>query len=458
MGCIDCDTMGNVKDLDIMLGEPRKAVTMMAVPLILSYAVAQINTFADTAWCAGLGADASTALSLVMPFYWIISGIGTGIGVGAAAAIARHLGRRERDEAESLVLQTVVLSLITGAVCTPLLLISVDPLLGLMSLGDVEHLCEEYILPIVFSSTAFVLNGAVVGLLRSEGAANRSMMVLVSGAALNIILDPIMIYVLDMGLAGAAFATIASTAASMIPAFRWYLSGRMYLGMDFRDYVPRVDQMADILSVGIPRMVEMFFISILSVVQRIILVPRFGVMASAMYSVPWSYVSLIIVISQAVGAAIIPICSASVGVRDPVKAGMAYRHGLMISMVSMGAMAFIVLLAADYLMIPFAMDDSLLEYRGIYAYGLRVYMVCIPFLCLIDVCGSFMQSMRHAKIPMLTALARNVFLVSVLTACTTMELVYWAVFATEVIGGLLNLMLASWTFSRFKRFRCRVAS
>lgn len=450
--------MAGTKDLETMLGEPRRAVIAMAVPLIISYAVAQVNTFADTAWCAGLGSDASTALASVMPFYWIVSGIGTGIGVGSAAAIARHLGRGERGEAESLVVQTIILSVVIGIACTPLIFLSVDPLLELMSLGGVDHLCREYILPVVFSCTVFVLNGAVAGLLRSEGAAGKSMAVLVAGAVMNMILDPVLIYGLGMGLSGAAYATIASTAASTAPGFWWYLSGRMNLSMDFRSFGIRTDQMADILSVGVPRMVEMFFISSLSIVQRIIMIPKIGVMASAMYSVPWTYVSMIIVISQAIGAALVPICSASVGARDPDKAEMAYRHGMKVALASMSAMAFAGLILADYLVMPFTMDGSLEEYRGVYAYGLRVYMISVPFLCLVDLCGSFMQSLRHANIPMVSALLRNVFLVSAIVMCDTMEGVYWAVFATEVLGGMANLLFASWTFSRFKRFKCSAPS
>ena len=102
------------KDLEVMLGDPKRAVLVMTLPLILSYAISQINMFADTAWCAGLGSDASTALSTIIPYYWLISGIGTGIGIGAAASIARHLGRDESKEAESMVSQTIVLSLAIG--------------------------------------------------------------------------------------------------------------------------------------------------------------------------------------------------------------------------------------------------------------------------------------------------------------------------------------------------------
>ncbi|MBQ3735606.1 MAG: MATE family efflux transporter, partial [Candidatus Methanomethylophilaceae archaeon] len=195
------------RDLEVMLGDPKRAVLVMTLPLILSYAVAQINMFADTAWCAGLGSYSSTALSSIIPYYWIISGIGTAIGIGAAATIARHLGRGESGEAESLVAQTLALSVIVGILITVPLYLSLGPLMDVMSLGEVSDHCREYIEPVIFSSTVYVLNGAVAGLLRAEGAAKKSMAVLILAAVMNMLLDPVLIYGAGLGLTGAGIAT-----------------------------------------------------------------------------------------------------------------------------------------------------------------------------------------------------------------------------------------------------------
>ena len=84
------------RDLKVMLGDPRRAVLAMSGPLIVSFLVVQINSFADTAWCSLLGVDPSSAASTISPVYWIVSGIGTGIGVGASTSIARCLGRGDK--------------------------------------------------------------------------------------------------------------------------------------------------------------------------------------------------------------------------------------------------------------------------------------------------------------------------------------------------------------------------
>ncbi len=86
-------------DLDVMLGDPRRAIRRMALPLIVSFAVVQINSFVDTSWCSGLGADATAGMTTISPIYWIIAGLGGGIGVGASTLIARHLANGRDKEA-----------------------------------------------------------------------------------------------------------------------------------------------------------------------------------------------------------------------------------------------------------------------------------------------------------------------------------------------------------------------
>lgn len=444
--------MGYTKDLEVMLGDPKRAVLVMTIPLILSYAISQVNMFADTAWCAGLGSDSSTALSTIIPYYWLISGVGTGIGIGAAASIARHLGRGESEPAESLVAQTLVLSVIVGLILMLPLYLSLGPVMGMMSMGSVEDRCMEYITPIILSSVVYVLNGAVVGLLRAEGAARKSMAVLVVAAILNIVLDPVLIYGAGLGLMGAGLATSISTFLSTLLGLYWFLSGKMYLRINFRGFRVRLDQMRDVLAVGFPRMIEVFFIAFLSLVQRIILVPKLGVMSSAMYNVPWNFVTLVMVISQASAAALVPVCSAAFGVKDAEKASTAFRYITRIALISMSLIALVLFIFADQAVVILSMDSTLEPYRDMYAYGLRVYMVCIPLLALIDLGGAMLQALRKARIPMYTAFIRNIVLITLICFCTTMEEVFWSVFVIEVIGGALNYGIARWALYRYRRF------
>ncbi len=450
--------MDATKDLEVMLGDPKKAIKSMMVPLIVSYLVVQVNIFADMSWCSGLGSNASSAVSSIFPIYWIIAGLGTGIGVGASTSIARYLGRDDKASADSVATQTVVLSIVFGILVTPILLLAMEPMISWMGIDDIKQECMDYIMPMIWSSVILIVNGAIAGIIRAEGAAKKSMVILLSAAILNIILDPIMIYGLDMGLLGAGFATAISTAVSTLIGYQWYHRKRMYIDISFKGYRVNIEQMKDVLFVGIPRVTESTLISVMSLIQRFLIVPVAGMMGIAFYNVPWRYVSVAMVISQAAGSALIPVCSAALGHNDNKKAEVGYRYSFRMTVVVMTVFAVIVFIFADYLVIPFSFSDSMIQYREEFAHGLRIYALFFPFMGMVDIGSSILQSLRMAQMSMVMAFVRNAFLVIVMLFANTMDDIYWQLFATEVLGGLTMMAMAVYEFRKYKRKRMLITA
>ena len=448
---------GESRDLERMLGDPKGAIRSMLLPLIVSYLVVQINLFADTSWCSGLGADASSAVSTISPMYWIVSGLGTGLGIGAATSIARYLGRGEKHNADRLASQTVVLSVIIGVVSTPVLFLAIDPALGMMGAGDIAEECRQYIYPQVIAGTVVILDGTVSGVIRAEGAAKRSMVVLLVAAAVNMVLDPVLIYGLGMGLAGAGWATAIASAASAALGLWWYHRGKLYLTMSLRDMRPNWRDMKDILYVGIPRGTESMLISVMSMVQRIFVIACGGTSAAMFYNIPWRFVSISEVVSQAVGSALIPVCSAALGRRDFAKADTGYRYSLTLTMIVMIAIAAVLFVFADWVIIPFTYSEIMVEYRPEFAHVLRIYALLIPFIGMIDIGSSILQSLRLAQISMLSSFARNLLIVVMLffASSVSLDAIYWSLFVAEVIGGILMLWLAKVGYRHYRHGRER---
>ena len=88
------------KEVEIMLGSPKKAVVKMAVPMIIAMFAASVNGLVDAAWISGLGSDALAAIGLLFPLFFITIGVSNGISVGASSAIARFIGARDKNNAE----------------------------------------------------------------------------------------------------------------------------------------------------------------------------------------------------------------------------------------------------------------------------------------------------------------------------------------------------------------------
>lgn len=450
--------MGGVsKDLERMLGDPKAAIRSMLLPLIVSYLVVQINLFADTSWCSGLGADASSAVSTISPIYWIVSGLGTGLGIGAATAIARYLGRGEKHNADRIASQTVVLSVIIGVVSTPVLFLIVDPAVRMMGAEDIMQSCRDYIYPQILAGAVIILDGTVSGVIRAEGAAKRSMVVLLVSAAVNMVLDPIFIYVLDLGLTGAGIATAVASTASAALGLWWYARGRLYLTMSFDDMRPRMADLKEILYVGIPRGTESMLISVMSMVQRIFVIACGGTSAAMFYNIPWRFVSLTEVISQAVGSALIPVCSANLGRGDFAKAEQGYRYSYTVTMVVMIAIAAVIFVFADWIIIPFTYSESMATLRPEFVHVLRIYALLIPFMGLIDIGSSILQSLRMAQISMFSSFARNILIVVLLffASSVSLDAIYWSLVASEVFGGALMVWLARSGLKHYRRGRER---
>lgn len=437
-------------DLRVMLGEPRRAVRAMAGPLIISFLVVQVNSFADTSWCSMLGVDPSSAVSTISPFYWIVSGIGTGIGVGAATAIARHLGRGEKDVADGLVSQAMAAGLLIGLAATPVAYLLLDPAISMMGAGDVRGLCMEYIVPTVVCTVPIVLNGVVAGILRSEGAAKRSTVMLLVAAVLNIVLDPVLMFGLDMGIAGAGWATSLATIASTAVGLWWFARGSVYLRMSFRGFRPRGDQMREILFVGVPKAAETTIVSVMSMVQRVFVIACGGTVGALLYNVPWRFVSVSEVVSQATGSAVIPISSAALGQDDVHRAEEAYRYATRITVVSMTAISAALFVFADWFVLPFTLSGSMAELRPELAHVLRIYAFLIPFMGLVDLGASILESLRKAQMSMVSSLLRNVIIVAFLAvACTvSMDAIFYSLVVCEVIGAALMMWLAQREFRK----------
>ena len=413
----------------------------MAVPLLVSFLVIQINMFVDTAWCSGLGSDASSAVSTIVPIYWIISGVGTAVGVGASTAIARCLGRHDKAQANSLAAQTVIITLAISLASIPAIFVLIDPVISVIGASDIRDLCFWYILPIILMSVFIMMEGALAGIMRSEGAAKKAMSMLIVSACVNLVVDPFLIYTMDMGLEGAGWATGISAVASTALGLYWLFSRHTYLTPSLRGIRFRRSEVSDIMYVGFPKSVETILIASMSLIQRIFVVAVGGVLGAMLYNIPWRYVTLACVVSLAVSSALVPVCSAALGARDTAKAIDGYLYSVKLTAGIMACVAVVTFVFAEFLMMPFTYSPTMEELRPELVHVLRIYSLLIVFMGMIDIGSAILQSLRKAAISMWSAFVRNLFLIGLLYIASgiSMDAVYWAVVITEAFGAFIML-------------------
>lgn len=439
-----------------LLGDQRKGVIALAIPIGVALFFQQLNNIVDSLWVAGLGGSAMGALGIVYPIYTILVGIGNGLGIGVGAAIARNIGQRNHADANRSAAQGVVITAVVSVIMTPILLITAESTMVLMGAGDTLGDCLDYAYPIYVSSFFIILSGVMSGMLRGEGAAKRSMAIQVVGALVNIILDPIFIYVLDMGVAGAAWATVVAFVVSCVIATYWYIRRKeMYIIIRRSDYRPDARVCRGIMSVGGPEALELSIMYLFNIFLNYMVIECGGTDMVGLYSTGWRIANFILIIAQAMGGAMVAVCAAEYGMKRFDMIHDAFRYSVIVSVAWTVVLSVILAIGAGPLASVFTISDDLAYLHDDMQVMLWYFALFLPVMSLVYTGSALMQSINKATGGMLNSLARNIilsgsFLVATLTVGTLTSL-WWGMAFSEILGGVMMGVHAAIVLRRTER-------
>jgi putative MATE family efflux protein len=192
-------------------------------------------------------------ISLAMPLFMMSQGVGNIFGVGASSYISRLLGARKGKEAKRACSVAFWTTLCLGLLITAALFLLKGPFLRVSGASDVTFsYADDYFSIISAFIAVALLNIALSGLMRSEGATAKATQGMLIGIVLNVILDPVFILALGWGVAGAAWATVIGMIASVIYCCFHFVSRRSVLSIHTGDFKPNARLYAEILKIGIP--------------------------------------------------------------------------------------------------------------------------------------------------------------------------------------------------------------
>ncbi len=252
------------KNVELMRGEPEIAVRKLAIPIMISMLLTASYNIVDGIWVAGLGQAAIAGIGFVTPIFMILNGVSVGLGNGATSSIARAVGARNHEGASRSATHSLLIFLMASIILTILLLIIQEPLLrtyGASGQSLVEGI--KYGTPLFLGLFAFIFANGGSGVLRGEGDMKRAMYAMIVSVVLNFILDPLFIYILNLGSAGASLATIVSSVGSALVIMYWILIKKdTYVNVTFKNFKFESEIAKDILKVGIPSSLDMLMMSI----------------------------------------------------------------------------------------------------------------------------------------------------------------------------------------------------
>lgn len=229
------------------------ALLKLGIPTMVGMLISALYNAIDAYFVGGLGMSQMGAVSVVFPIVQIIIGLGMMFGAGASSYISRLLGKGDNEQANKTASTSLFSGLLVGTVIIIGIMVFLDPVLT--SLGSTET-----ILPYARAYAKIYVTGSIINvftvmmnnLLTAQGATKFTMIAMLTGSIANVILDPILIYGMDLGIEGAAIATVISLCINMALYIGYIAKKKGVLRFSVRNIAPSKTIYAEVLKIGIP--------------------------------------------------------------------------------------------------------------------------------------------------------------------------------------------------------------
>ena len=390
----------------MLLNDPiPRVIPKMAIPTIVAFLITSIYSLADTYFVSSLGTNATAAVSVNASLDQMIMMCGSMLAMGANSYIARLLGEGDEKKASQVLSTSFFAAFAVGALLLVFGSIFMVPMVRLLGATPT---CEQYsidyatyiLLAAPFMASNFVMNQC----LRSEGSATLSMVGMGFGGILNIILDPIFIFTLDMGVAGASLATAISKFVSFGILIFPYVTRRSLLHLSIRNFKPTKDIVSKVVSVGSSSM----FRNGLNVISAIMLNNIAGGISDSVLAavgVSNKIMMFPFCIILGFGNGFQPVAGFNWGAKRFDRVEESYKFSARVSLIGSAIMALLIALFCDKLIILFAGTD--MEMRRIGAFCILAQCIALPVHAWVAIVNMFCVGLGNAKGAMVLATSRQ---------------------------------------------------
>ena len=382
-----------------------RVIPKMAIPTIVAFLINSIYSLADTYFVSSLGTNATAAVSVNASLDQLIMMCGSMLAMGANSYIARLLGDNQDKKASQVLSTAFFTAFFIGLTLTVFGNLFMTPMVRLLGATPT---CEKYSIDYAtyvlyaapFMATNFVMNQC----LRSEGSATLSMVGMGFGGILNCILDPIFIFGLDMGVAGASAATALSKLVSFAILIFPYITRRSLLHLSIKNFHPSRDIITKVVSVGSSSM----FRSGLAVVAAIMLNDLAGNISDSVLAgigVCTKIMMFPFSIILGFGNGFQPVAGFNWGAKRYDRVRESYRFCSKVALIGSIAMAAFVIFFADPIIVLFAGTDP--EMRQIGAFCMISQAIALPIHAWVAIVNMLCAGLGNAKGALALSTARQ---------------------------------------------------
>jgi putative MATE family efflux protein len=382
-----------------------KAVNHMSIPAIIGMLVVAIYNIIDTMFVAWLGTEATGATQVVFPIMMLVSAFGLAFGMGGGNYISRLLGANDHKQANKVATVSLLTSIGFGLLFTIGSVALMEPLLRFFGASnDVMAMSKSYGLYILLGSVFSMGNMTMNNMLRSEGSAKLSMIGMATGAVLNIILDPIFIFVLDLGIAGAAIATTLSQAVTFAILIYRYLSHHSVAKIAVKYFRPSRKIYFEMFKVGVPTFFRqvLFSVSIAFLNQGAVTYGGSELLAAV--GLVFKVAMLPIYILFGIGQGFQPVVGYNYGAKSKKRVLATLEYSMALSAIIAIVSGVALVLFGRSILKIFKPAEVVMAY-GIK--GLVYYAFSMVFMSLSNTVAVFYQAIGRGKESLLLAISRQ---------------------------------------------------
>lgn len=378
-----------------------------SLPATLAMAVMASYNIVDAAFVGRLGSEAIAALSVSFPIQMVFGALGIGTGIGAASLISRSLGAEKFEEARIAAGQVILIAMLLGAALTLMGLFYLEPVLTLFgATPEILDLTVEYMSVITNGAILLFLIMMLNHSVRAEGNAMLPMTVMIISALSNIALDPVFIFVLKMGVKGAAVATVLAKFIGVVMLLWYYLSGQSVMQLRPRHLRPHGKTIVEIYRVGLPTMViQISFNASLIVANRIL--GGYGHVAIAVMGIIVRLQQFAFMPVIGITQGLLPILGYNYGAGKYMRIREAMLKAIAAGVLLSTILAVFFFLFPELLIRIFSNEGALIE-AGLEA--IRIMVLMYPLLSIPLVGGSFFQAIGKGIPALILSLLRQFLL------------------------------------------------
>jgi putative MATE family efflux protein len=438
------------KGVKILLGDPKKAIIKLATPMIVAMAANTIYNLVDAIWVSGLGPDALAAVGFFFPFLFVAMALATGLGVGGAAAISRRIGARDKEGADNVAVHTIIIMLIMAVIFTILFFVFAEEIFALLGAGDVLEESTAYGRVMFGGSIAIFFMQVATAILRAEGDVNRAMYALMLGAGLNIVLDPLFIYTLEMGVVGAAWATILSMSITCLLLLFWlFIKKDTYVTFDFHSFCCDREIIKDIFRVGFPAMMMQLSMSIMMLIITIIAAQVGGTDGVAIYTTGWRVSTIAVLPLIGMSTAVVSVTGAAFGSKDFEKLKTSFLYAVKIGIVIESVIALLTVILASQITTVFTQAEEAERIAEDLTNYFRIVALFYPGVAFGMFSSSTFQGTGKGFNALTVTIVRTLVLGTPLAAIFAISLdlglqgVWWGMVVGNVCGSLIAFSWAN---------------